>query len=75
MATLPGTVTLVLLLDRVTLAPLRGAGADNVTVQLADPGAATVLGEHVNDEGVTVTVKVIVADSCWPLSVAVTLAF
>jgi hypothetical protein len=75
MATLAGTVTLVLLLDRVTLAPPRGAGADKVTVQLADPGAATVPGEHVNDEGVTATVKLMAADSCWPLSVAVTLAF
>ena len=74
MVTLAGTVTLVLPLDRVTLAPPRGAGADNVTVQLADPGAATVPGEQFNDEGTTVTVKVIAADSCWPLSVAVTLA-
>jgi hypothetical protein len=74
MVTLAGTVTLVLPLDRVTLAPPRGAGADNVTVQLADPGAATVAGEQFNDEGTTVTVKVIAADSCWPLSVAVTLA-
>jgi hypothetical protein len=74
MVTLAGTVTLVLLLDRVTLAPPRGAGADKVTVQLADPGAATVAGEQFKDEGVTVTVKLMVADSCWPLSVAVTLA-
>ncbi len=42
-------------------------------VQLADPGAATVPGEQVKDEGTTTTVKLTVADCCTPLSVAVTL--
>jgi hypothetical protein len=73
-AILVGTVTLVLLLDTVTFAPPEGAGPDSVTVQLADPGAFTVPGEQLTDEGTTVTVKLIVADFCCPLSVAVTLA-
>ena len=67
-------MTLALLLDKVTLAPPDGAGADRVTVQLADPGAATVPGEQLTDEGTTVTVKLIPADCCWLLSAAVTLA-
>ena len=74
MVTLAGTVTLVLLLDTVTLEPPKGAGTDKVIVQLADPGAATVPGEQLNNEGVTATVKPMVDDSCWVPSVAVTLA-
>ena len=31
-------------------------------------------GEQVKDEGNTATVKLTVADCCWPLSVAVTLS-
>ena len=65
---------MALLLDRVTLAPPEGAAAIKVTVQLADPGAATVPGEQFKDEGGTATVKVMVADCRWLLSVAVTLA-
>ena len=56
----PGVV--VLLLDSATVAPPEGAGADNVTVQLEDPGAFTVAGEHTSELGCTVTVRLIVAD-------------
>ena len=69
-----GTVTLALLLDTATPAPPNGAGAVNVIVQLDDPGAATVPGEQVNDEGVTATIRVTVVECCWPLNVAVTVA-
>jgi hypothetical protein len=68
-----GTVTLVLLLDRTMTALPDGAGADKVIVQFADPGAVTVPGEQVKDEGKTTPVKLTVADCCTPLSVAVTL--
>ena len=44
--TLPGTVTLVLLLSSVTLVALEAA-AVRVTVQLEVPGAFTVAGEQV----------------------------
>ena len=60
--TFAGTVMFVLLLDSATVAPPEGAGADNVTVQLEDPGAFTVAGEHTNELGCTVTVRLIVAD-------------
>jgi hypothetical protein len=71
--TVVGTFTLALLLESATLAPPAGAAADNVIVQLDDPGAVTVPGEQVTDDGTTATVKLIVAACCWPLSVAVTL--
>jgi hypothetical protein len=44
-------------------------------VQLADPGPLIVPGEQVTAEGTAVTVKLTSADTCWPFSVAVTLAF
>jgi len=44
--TLPGTVTLALLLESVTLAALEAA-AVKVAVQVEVPGAFTVAGEHV----------------------------
>jgi hypothetical protein len=72
--TLAGTITAALLLERVTLAPPEGAGAVKVIVQFADPGAATVPGEQVKDEGSTATVKLTVAERCTLLSVAVTVA-
>jgi hypothetical protein len=72
--TVAGTFTLVLLLDKAISAPPDGAGAVKVIVQLADPGAATVPGEQVKDEGKTATVKLIVADCWWPFRVAVTMA-
>ncbi len=62
-----------MLLDNVTLAPLEGAAADKLIVQLEDPGAVTVPGEHVNPDGTTGIVKPTVADFCWPFSAAVTL--
>ena len=63
----------MLLLDNETLAPPNGAAADKLIVQLADPGAVTVPGEHVNDVGTTGIVKPTVADCCWPFNAAVTL--
>jgi len=42
--TLPGTVTLELLLDKPTLAPPVGAAALSVTVQLEAPGETTLAG-------------------------------
>lgn len=44
--TLPETVTLVLLLDKVTTDPPVSAAALRVTVQAADPGDATLAGLH-----------------------------
>ncbi len=44
MATFAGTVTLVLLLETETVAPLLGAGAARVTVQAEEPGASTLAG-------------------------------
>ena len=69
-----GTLTLGFALERATLAP-EGAGADNVTVQLAVPGAATVAGVQLTDEGTIGTVKPMLADCCCPLAVAVTVTF
>ncbi len=58
----------------MTVAPVDGAAADKVIVQLEDPGAAIVPGEQVKDDGTT-TIKLTVADCCWLLSVAVTVTF
>ena len=66
-----GTVTLVLLLERATLAP-DGAEADSVTVQFDDPGPVTAPGEQVRFEGTIAKVKLTVVDFCWPFRVAVT---
>jgi hypothetical protein len=60
--TLPGTVMLPLLLDRVTVAPPAGAAAVSVTVQLEVPGAFTVAGEQLKLLGCAVTVNAMVAD-------------
>ena len=60
-ATLPGTVILTLLLDRVTVEPPEGAGAVRVIVQLEVPGAITVAGEQLKALGWTVMVKPMVA--------------
>jgi hypothetical protein len=59
--TLPGTMTLTLLLDRVTGDPPGGAALDSVTVQLVVPGALTVAGEQVKLPGWTTTVRAMVA--------------
>ena len=48
--TLPGTVTLVLLLDNVTLRGLEAAPV-RVTVQSEVPGALTIAGEQVRLPG------------------------
>ena len=72
--TLAGTVTLGLLLDKLALTPPAGAGADSVTVQDAKPGALTLEGVQLSRDGITVTVRLILADCCTALSVAVTLA-
>jgi hypothetical protein len=60
--TLPGTVMLALLLDKVTVAPAPGAGAVSVTVQLEVPGAFTVAGEQLKLLGCGVTVNAMVVD-------------
>ena len=72
--TLPGTVTLPLLLDSVTLAALTAA-AVSVTVQSEVPGAFTVVGEQLKLLICAAAARLIVA--CWltPLRVAVTVAF
>ncbi len=62
-----------MLLDSAMTAPPEGAGAVKVIVQLADPGPTSAPGEQVKDEGKIAPVKLIVADCCTPLSVAVTL--
>jgi hypothetical protein len=41
-----GTVTAVLLSERLTTAPLEGAAPDSVTVQELDTPPATVPGAH-----------------------------
>ena len=74
-ATLPGTVILALLLDRVTTEPPEGAAAVSVTAQLEVPGAFTVAGEQFRLLGCTVTVKAMVADWLTPLSEPVTVTF
>jgi len=71
--TLPGTVTLMLLLSRATLAVLEAA-AVSVAVQEEVPGAFTMAGEQVKLLSCAAAARLIVA--CWlcPLKVAVTLA-
>jgi hypothetical protein len=61
-ATLAGTVTLALLLDKDTVEPPAGAAEVRVTVQLDVPGAFTVAGEQIRLPGCVVTVRAIVAD-------------
>ncbi len=58
--TLPGTVMLALLLDKVTVAPPAGAAAVSVTVQLEVPGAFIVAGEQLKLLGCAVTVNAMV---------------
>jgi hypothetical protein len=73
MLTLPGTVTLELLLDKVTFVELE-ATAVRVAVQVAFPGAFIVAGEQVKLLSCTAAPRLIVACWLWPLSVAVTTA-
>ena len=72
--TLPGTVTLVLLLCSVMLTRLEVA-AVSAAVQRAVPGELTVAGVHVRLLNCGVPVRLTIA--CWlcPLRVAVTVAF
>ena len=71
--TLPGTVTLALLLDSVTLAALTAA-AVKVTVQVEVPGAFTVVGEQVKLLSCAAAARLIVAGWLRPFKVAVTVA-
>ena len=72
--TLPGTVTLVLLLSSVTLVAIEAA-AVRVSVQLEVPGAFTVAGEQLKLLSWTAATRLIVAGWLWPFKVAVTVAF
>ena len=72
-ATLPGTVTLALLLESPTVAP-EGTAAVNVTVHVDVPGALMVAGEHVRELTCTVTVRPMLAAWEIPFSEAVTVA-
>jgi hypothetical protein len=71
--TLAGTVTLVLLLDSVTLVEL-AAAAVKVAVQVEVPGAFTFAGEQVKLLNWAAANRMV---ACWfrPFSVAVTVAF
>jgi len=71
--TLPGTVTLLLLLASVTLAALEVA-AVRVTVQVEVPGAFTVACEQVKLLICAAAARLTVACWLWPLRVAVTIA-
>jgi hypothetical protein len=74
MLTLPGTVTLVLLLSSVTLAALEAA-AVKVAVQVEVPGPVTVAGEQVKLLSCAAAARLMVACWLWPLKVAVMVAF
>jgi hypothetical protein len=71
--TLPGTVTLGLLLASVTLIALEAAPV-NEAVQVAVPGAFTLAGEQVKLLNSAPAAKLMVACWLWPLRVAVTVA-
>ena len=59
--TFAGMVMLALLLDKATVDPPEGAGADSVTVQVEIPGAFTVPGEQLRLLGTTRTVRLTLA--------------
>lgn len=72
--TLPGTVTLALLLESVTLTVLVAA-AVRLAVQVEVPGAFTVPGEQLKLVSCGVaTVRLMVLCWLWPFKVAVTVA-
>ncbi len=73
MFTLPGTVTLVLLLDRLTLTALEEA-AVKVTMQEEAPGAFTVAGEQVTPLSWAAAARLMVAGWLCPFKLAVTVA-
>jgi hypothetical protein len=68
--TLAGTVTLALLLDRVTTEPPASAAELMMTVQAADPGAVTLDGLHetAESDGCTAAPKLMAAEFA-PLTV------
>jgi hypothetical protein len=74
-ATLAGTVTLALLLDKATVDPPAGAADVSVTVQLEVPGAFTVAGEQLKLPGCVVTVRATVEDWLTPFREPVTVTF
>ena len=59
-----GTVTAVLLSERLTPAPPAGAAPVSATVQVLETPPITVAGEHRMDESVTVG-EVTVKDPVW----------
>ena len=59
-----GTVTEVLLSERLTTAPPEGAALDSATVQVLATPPITVLGEHWRDKSVTAG-DVTVNDPVW----------
>jgi hypothetical protein len=59
-----GTVTEVLLSERLTTAPPEGAAPDSATVQVLDTPPITVPGAHRMDESVTAG-EVTVKDPVW----------
>ena len=64
MVTDAGTVTDVLLSERLTTAPLEGAAPDSATVQVLATPPITVPGEHRIDESVTAA-EVTFKDPVW----------
>jgi hypothetical protein len=72
--TLPGTVTLVLLLASVTLVALEAA-AVNITVQVEVPGAFTVAGEQLTLLSVVAATRLKVLVLVTPAALAVTIPF
>jgi hypothetical protein len=74
-ATLPGSVILALLLERVTMDPPAGATLVSVTVQAAVPEAITVAGAQAKELTCTVTDRPMMVDWVTPLSDAVTVTF
>lgn len=73
MFVLPGTVTLVLLLDKATLTAL-GVAAVKLTVQVEVPGAFTVAGEHETLLSWGAAARLMVVVWFCPLKLAVTVA-
>ena len=63
-----------MLLDRATLAPDADAAAVRVTVQVEVPGALTVAGEQLSEDGTVGAVRLSVVVWLCPLKVAVMVA-
>ena len=60
--------------DRVTSAPPAGAGCDNVTVQVLEPGVLMVAGEQLSPDKEAAGARLTVVFCDPPLAVAVTVA-